>query len=82
MPGYAYPQPVPPFAATTAPSTQQPPYAPAPMTHAPVPRPPVPAPPQRPAPVRIDQVRAELDELSDYLRKHPGGQGGSHESGR
>ncbi|MFB7507704.1 hypothetical protein [Streptomyces broussonetiae] len=84
MPGYGYPQPVPPFTATTAPSTPQPPYAPAPMPHAhtPAPRPPVPAPPQRPAPVRIDQVRAELDELSDYLRKHPGGQGGSHESGR
>ena len=28
--------------------------------------------PQRPAPARIDQVRAELDELSDYLRKHDG----------
>ncbi|QES42039.1 hypothetical protein DEJ49_14515 [Streptomyces venezuelae] len=30
-------------------------------------------PPARPAPVRIDQVRAELDELSDYLRKQEGG---------
>nr|WP_237548561.1 MULTISPECIES: hypothetical protein [unclassified Streptomyces] len=29
--------------------------------------------PARPAPVRIDQVRAELDELSDYLRKQEGG---------
>ncbi len=29
--------------------------------------------PQRPAPARIDQVRAELDELSDYLRKHEDG---------
>ncbi|MFD0505964.1 hypothetical protein ACFQ0G_30105 [Streptomyces chiangmaiensis] len=42
----------------------------------PQPRTPVPPPqpqPQRPAPARIDQVRAELDELSDYLRKHEGG---------
>ncbi|MET8473325.1 hypothetical protein ABZY90_36370 [Streptomyces sp. NPDC006422] len=40
---------------------------------------PAPAPPQQnptpPAPPhRIDQVRAELDELSDYLRKQDGGQ--------
>ncbi|MGW0845222.1 hypothetical protein ACWD26_34835 [Streptomyces sp. NPDC002787] len=28
--------------------------------------------PQRPGPARLDQVRAELDELSDYLRKHEG----------
>ncbi|GAA3789877.1 hypothetical protein [Streptomyces chiangmaiensis] len=44
--------------------------------HMPQPRTPVPPPqpqPQRPAPARIDQVRAELDELSDYLRKHEGG---------
>ncbi|MFF6781621.1 hypothetical protein [Streptomyces sp. NPDC012510] len=53
------------------------PYAPAP----PVPQPPVQQPPsqpqptpepQRPGPARIDQVRAELDELSDYLRNHEG----------
>ncbi|MFK4066150.1 hypothetical protein [Streptomyces sp. NPDC029674] len=30
-------------------------------------------PPARPAPARIHQVRAELDELSDYLRKQEGG---------
>ncbi|MEU0158743.1 hypothetical protein ABZ154_07855 [Streptomyces sp. NPDC006261] len=29
----------------------------------------VPTPPPSPAPQRLDQVRAELDELSDYLRK-------------
>ncbi|MEV4877684.1 hypothetical protein [Streptomyces cyaneofuscatus] len=29
----------------------------------------VPTPPPIPAPQRLDQVRAELDELSDYLRK-------------
>jgi hypothetical protein len=28
--------------------------------------------PQAPPPHRIDQVRAELDELSDYLRKQEG----------
>lgn len=54
------------------------PQTPVPQT--PVPQTPVPppAPPQRPTPVRIDQVRAELDELSDYLRKHEG----NHEDGR
>ncbi|MEU1270141.1 hypothetical protein [Streptomyces sp. NPDC005799] len=76
-PGYGYPQPASPFTAAAVPSTPQPPYGAPPMPHtpaphAPVPQPPVPAPPQRPAPARIDQVRAELDELSDYLRKHPG----------
>lgn len=30
-------------------------------------------PPAPPAPARIHQVRAELDELSDYLRKQQGG---------
>ncbi|MEV6115764.1 hypothetical protein AB0L59_25465 [Streptomyces sp. NPDC052109] len=85
-PGYGYPQPAPPFAATTGPSMPQPPYAPAPMPHpsAPhpsAPQPPVPAPPQRPAPARINQVRAELDELSDYLRKQDG-RPGSGEGGR
>ena len=34
---------------------------------------PTPPPPARPAPARIHQVRAELDELSDYLRKQEGG---------
>lgn len=32
-----------------------------------------PPPPARPAPARIHQVQAELDELSDYLRKQEGG---------
>jgi hypothetical protein len=41
-----------------------------------------PPPPHRPAPARIDQVRAELDELSDYLRRHPGGSDGAPEGGR
>jgi hypothetical protein len=61
---YGYPQPQP------YPATQiaQPP---APHTPIPVPQP-QPQQPQRPAPARIDQVRAELDELSDYLRKHEG----------
>ncbi|KUM83032.1 hypothetical protein OIE43_25015 [Streptomyces pseudovenezuelae] len=68
--GYGYPQPAPPpYTSTPQPS---PPTVPAPGV---VP----PPPPQRPAPARIDQVRAELDELSDYLRKHDGG---STESGR
>ncbi|MET7439715.1 hypothetical protein ACWERY_08845 [Streptomyces sp. NPDC004082] len=73
---YGYPQPAPyPVAhpATPVPHT--------PFAHTPVPETPAPAtpvPPTRPAPARIDQVRAELDELSDYLRKHDGG----HEDGR
>jgi hypothetical protein len=50
--------------------------APAP---APVPAPPPPS--RRPAPARIDQVRAELDELSDYLRKHPGRTDGDQAEG-
>ncbi|MFF1623824.1 hypothetical protein [Streptomyces sp. NPDC058272] len=70
---YGYPHsPSPsPYAATHP----QPPVAPLP---APAPHTPVPPPPQRPAPARIDQVRAELDELSDYLRKRDG----RHEDGR
>ena len=47
---------------------------PGPAAHTPVPAPP----PRPPAPARIDQVRAELDELSDYLRRQDGG----HEGGR
>ncbi|WND37155.1 hypothetical protein RI578_23970 [Streptomyces sp. BB1-1-1] len=63
----------------------QAPASPAPVTRTPVPQGPAPTPPpQHPAPARIDQVRAELDELSDYLRKHDGnGTGnGNHEGGR
>ncbi|WP_371661969.1 hypothetical protein [Streptomyces sp. NBC_00280] len=77
-PGYGYPPPSPYVNMQTGPQ-QQPPVPhtpiPQPQPHTPAPRPPVaqgpvPPPPQRPAPARIDQVRAELDELSDYLRKH------------
>jgi hypothetical protein len=39
-------------------------------------------PPQRPAPARIDQVRAELDELSELLRRQDGRQDGDREGGR
>jgi len=69
---YGYPQPSSPYAATH-------PQMPATPLTAPAPNTPVPPPPlRRPAPARIDQVRAELDELSDYLRKHDG----NHEGGR
>ncbi|MEU6354706.1 hypothetical protein ABZ896_36220 [Streptomyces sp. NPDC047072] len=74
-PAYGYPQPQPPYYNTATTLHQTP--APAP-TPTPTPQPPVPPPPQRPAPARIDQVRAELDELSDYLRRHDG----NHEGGR
>lgn len=84
-PGYGYPQPASPFTATSAPSrpstpsTPQPPYVAPPMPHIPAPQPHVPAPPQRPAPTHIEQVRAELDELSDYLRQHDGRHDGPHD---
>ena len=88
--------PQPPYNAATAPQSpiphSPPPRAPIPQPpapsaaaqHSPVPHGPVPPPPpQRPAPARIDQVRAELDELSDYLRRQDGGHhDGNHEGGR
>ncbi|WP_018548132.1 hypothetical protein [Streptomyces sp. LaPpAH-108] len=79
---YGYP-PAPPYA--TPPAPMPPPhhadpaaqtYAPAPPPHPVLPQNLPPQPPSRPAPARIDQVRAELDELSDYLRKHDGHEGG------
>ncbi|PAK21979.1 hypothetical protein CJD44_38460 [Streptomyces sp. alain-838] len=85
--GYAYAQPTQP-AQPPRPYGPVPPQAPVPQPQsasmpqipqspqAPLPQTPVPPPPQHPAPARIDQVRAELDELSDYLRRH-GGSGGS-----
>ncbi|WP_338897844.1 hypothetical protein WBG99_21480 [Streptomyces sp. TG1A-60] len=65
--GYGYPPaqaprpytPAPPAPPLQPPPAQQPPPQAGPE-------------PQRPGPARIDQVRAELDELSDYLRKHEG----------
>ncbi len=92
--GYGYPPP--PYAHTQTGMRPPAPHTPIPQPQAPAPQPPVPhgpvppPPPQRPAPARIDQVRAELDELSDYLRKHDSngnGNGdhyghGSHEGGR
>ncbi|MDN0200877.1 hypothetical protein [Streptomyces sp. S.PNR 29] len=92
---YGYPQPASPYAATPAPQppAHHTPIPQAPTPPAPVPQPPSPhdavppgpvppPPPQRPAPARIDQVRAELDELSDYLRRQEGQHGGNHEGGR
>ncbi|WP_149548865.1 hypothetical protein [Streptomyces marokkonensis] len=75
---YGYPQQASPYAPTPVPQPQAP-HTPAP--HTPVPPTPVPPQPQRPAPARIDQVRAELDELSDYLRRQDGQQG-HNEGGR
>ncbi|MFJ3672323.1 hypothetical protein ACIPSE_38290 [Streptomyces sp. NPDC090106] len=82
-PAYGYPQPHTPYNATTVPQTPAPmppqPHTPrADVPPAPHQAPVTPPPPQRPAPARIDQVRAELDELSDYLRRHDG----NHEGGR
>ncbi|MEB8340979.1 hypothetical protein [Streptomyces endophyticus] len=80
---YGHPQPQPRQPWPTAPpqphamptQTMGTPTPAPPPTPAPTPAPP-PAPPQNqaPPPHRIDQVRAELDELSDYLRKQDGGQ--------
>ncbi|MGX1914431.1 hypothetical protein ACWIID_37270 [Streptomyces phaeochromogenes] len=75
-PVYGYPQQQSPYNAATGPHTPVPPMAPIPQPATPQPGTPTPTPPpqpQRPAPARIDQVRAELDELSDYLRKHEDG---------
>jgi hypothetical protein len=78
-----YPQPVSPYAQTHVPQTPVGP-APIPLTSppaqqhgtvppvGPTPVPPTSGPP--PGPARIDQVRAELDELSDYLRRQDGTQ--------
>ena len=69
-PGYGYPQqPSSPFTATTVPQTAPPQTTPPPPRQAP------------PPPARIDQVRAELDELSDYLRRHDGNGGAGRTGG-
>lgn len=81
---YGFPQSVSPYAQTHVPHTPAGPVpTPMPLTppaqHA-GPVPPVhstPVPPTsgpHPGPARIDQVRAELDELSDYLRRQDGTQ--------
>ncbi|MER5528890.1 hypothetical protein ABT075_30640 [Streptomyces sp. NPDC002677] len=69
---YGYPPPASPYTTATTPLGTPPPHTVPPVPRPPLSQPPIPAPPQRPAPARIDQVRAELDELSDYLRKHDG----------
>jgi hypothetical protein len=83
---YGYPPQAPPYVPTSTPVPQPPgPHTPAPHDTPPVAGPIQPPPsPQRPAPARIDQVRAELDELSDYLRRHEGEghRDGNHEGGR
>ncbi|MFH8340125.1 hypothetical protein [Streptomyces sp. AM6-12] len=74
IPAYGYPRPAAsPYPTPAAPVLSGLPTPPPTAPHTPVPGPPpVVPPPHRPAPARIDQVRAELDELSDYLRKHDG----------
>ncbi|MFF3645823.1 hypothetical protein [Streptomyces sp. NPDC002564] len=70
---YGYPQqPTPPGPVHLAPTQFGAPPNTPPPTHTPPPSSHTP-PPGRPAPARINQVRAELDELSDYLRKQEGG---------
>ncbi|MFD5160005.1 hypothetical protein ACFWMJ_18330 [Streptomyces hawaiiensis] len=84
---YGYPHPAPPYAPASTPVPRPAaPHTPAPHDVTPqVPGPIQPPPPSpHPAPARIDQVRAELDELSDYLRRHEGEghRDGDHEGGR
>ncbi|MEV0258642.1 hypothetical protein AB0H82_30830 [Streptomyces sp. NPDC050732] len=70
QPSYGYPQP--PAPAAPAPTAPGPVHAqPTQLGHPPFQQ--TPPPPARPAPARIHQVRAELDELSDYLRNQEGG---------
>ncbi|MEU8603290.1 hypothetical protein [Streptomyces parvulus] len=64
-PGYGYPQQPAPPYTATTVPQQT---APPPPNHA-------------PPPARIDQVRAELDELSDYLRRHDSNGGAGHQGG-
>ncbi|MCM2390229.1 hypothetical protein [Streptomyces albipurpureus] len=77
-PGYGYPPtaPNPPARHPHTPGYGYPPaHTPPPQHQAPPTPPHTPATPPAPAPAeggRIDQVRAELDELSDYLRKEQG----------
>lgn len=82
---YGHPQsapPAPPYPGLHVPQAQPPvPQPPVPQAYPPntlMPQPP----PQRATPARIDQVRAELDELSDYLRRHGDRRDGEHEGGR
>lgn len=78
--------PIPPYTAQAHQAHQAPqmPPTPPPYTRPQTTPPSTTPPPQRPTPARIDQVRAELDELSDYLRNHDSGSGhrGDHEGGR
>ncbi|GAA0319445.1 hypothetical protein ACKI1I_39640 [Streptomyces turgidiscabies] len=71
------PQPQPPSPYTATPPPQAQPHTPIPQASAAGP----PVDPPRPAPARIDQVRAELDELSDFLRRSNGNGNGSDGTG-
>ncbi|GAA3991168.1 hypothetical protein GCM10022384_43740 [Streptomyces marokkonensis] len=73
-PGSAHPGfPTPPMPMSQTPVPPQAPTYQTPLSRTPAPRRPAATPPPgHPAPARIDQVRAELDELSDYLRNHDG----------
>ncbi len=83
FPGYAYGPTVPMQTPVQPPMHQfgqqppvpqpyTPPYQQPHSTPQPQPTPPAHQPHPTPHPQRLDQVRAELDELSDYLRKEEG----------
>ncbi|MFB6816021.1 hypothetical protein ACFCV8_15925 [Streptomyces sp. NPDC056347] len=63
-----HPRPQPQQQPLPLPQPQQPPPPPQPLSQQQT----QPSRPSHPRPQRIDQVRAELDELSDYLRKEEG----------
>ncbi|APY87888.1 hypothetical protein DCW30_08715 [Streptomyces alfalfae] len=74
QPAYGYPAPHTPVPAPAPTHHHTPTPAPTPTPPPAYPQPDgTVQPPSRPAPARINQVRAELDELSDYLRKQEGG---------
>ncbi|MFF8846647.1 hypothetical protein ACF08N_28690 [Streptomyces sp. NPDC015127] len=74
VPSYGYPPPAAPPHPAPARHTAPAPHPQVPPQPAPAPQEPITAPAAEPPPRsgRIDQVRAELDELSDLLRKEEG----------
>lgn len=71
QPAYPYRQPPAPAHSPVRPPVQRPQPDPS-AGYNPYRDTPTPGPAAMPAPPRINQVRAELDELSDYLRKEEG----------
>ncbi|MFJ2607717.1 hypothetical protein ACIO13_22495 [Streptomyces sp. NPDC087425] len=73
--GYGTPPPATPYPPARPPMPPTPGAQGMPGAYGTPAHPPTPAP--SPQPARLDQVRAELDEISDYLRRHDGNSEGS-----